>query len=209
MLQLWIKMYNNSHKQCKSHNIKENKIMTNGRKTTFNERIEIVVFCIENNDNCQLTSDKYKVSYQQVYTWVGKYKTNGQESLVDNRGKSKTVEQMSDSQKLMPQNKIIGDKNKRLEMESDFLKKLEEIDSSFKKEIIYIAIKELNLQGYPISQLYDFAGIAISSYYKWLNRIESTTDIENSIIIKEIIRIYEEVSGIYGYRRITMNVIEL
>lgn len=60
VLQKWIKRYNNSHKQCKSHNIKENKIMTKGRKTTFNERIEIVAFCIENNDNYQLTSDKYK-----------------------------------------------------------------------------------------------------------------------------------------------------
>ena len=33
VLQRWIKRYNNSHKQCKSHNIKENKIMTKGRKT--------------------------------------------------------------------------------------------------------------------------------------------------------------------------------
>ena len=48
--------------------------MTKGRKTPYNERVEIVAFCIENNDNYQLTSDKYKVSYQQVYTWVRKYK---------------------------------------------------------------------------------------------------------------------------------------
>ena len=65
--------------------------MTKGRKTTYNERVEIVAFCIENNYNYQLTSDKYKVSYQQVYTWVRKYKANGYESLRDNRGKRKNI----------------------------------------------------------------------------------------------------------------------
>ena len=64
----WILKYNNSHNKWKSHNTKENKIMTKCRKTTYNERLEIVAFCIENNDNYQLTSNKYKVSYQQVYT---------------------------------------------------------------------------------------------------------------------------------------------
>lgn len=128
VLHKWIMKYNNSHKQWKSHNVKENKIMTKGRKTTYKERVEIVAFCIENNDNYQLTSDKYKVSYQQVYTWVRKYKENGYEALIDNRGKSKTTEQMSDSEKLMAQIKLLEAKNKCLEMENDFLKKLEEIE---------------------------------------------------------------------------------
>ena len=65
---IWVLKYNNSHNKWKSHNTKENKIMTKGRKITYNERVEIVAFCIENNDNYQLTSNKYKVSYQQVYT---------------------------------------------------------------------------------------------------------------------------------------------
>ena len=128
VLRRWIKRYNNSHKQCKSHSTKENKIMAKGRKTTYDEKIEIVAFCIENNDNYQLTSDKYKVSYQQVYTWVRKYKDHGQKSLIDNRGKSKISNEMSDSQKLMNQIKLLEAKNKRLEMENEFLKKLEEIE---------------------------------------------------------------------------------
>ncbi|WP_347449159.1 IS3 family transposase [Terrisporobacter vanillatitrophus] len=80
------------------------------------------------------------------------------------------------------------------------------IVSSFKKETIYIAIRELNAQGYPILILCNFAGIARSSYYKWLNRKETSTDKDNSIILKEIVRIYDEVDGIYGYRRMAMNV---
>ncbi|MDB0440454.1 hypothetical protein C4R89_13155 [Clostridioides difficile] len=102
--------------------------MAKGRKTTYDEKVEIVAFCIENNDNYQLTSDKYKVSYQQVYTWVRKYKSNGQESLIDNRGKSKTIDVMSESEKLIAQIKLLQAQNKRLEIENNFLKKLEEVE---------------------------------------------------------------------------------
>ena len=128
VLQRWILKYNNSHNKWKSHNAKENKIMTKGRETTYTERVEIVAFCIENNDNYQLTSDKYKVSYQQVYTWVRKYKENGYESLKDNRGKRKNINQMSETEKLNVQIRLLQAKNKQLEMENKFLKKLEEIE---------------------------------------------------------------------------------
>ena len=127
-LQDWIMKYNNNHNINKSHNAKEGKIMIKGRKTTYDERIEIVAFCIENNYNYKLTSDKYKVSYQQVYIWVKKYKENGCEVLVDNRGKSKNVEEMSEKEELETQIKLLKAQNKRLEMENAFLKKLEEIE---------------------------------------------------------------------------------
>ena len=104
-LQNWIIKYNNNHNINKSHNAREDKIMIKGRKTTYDERIEIVAFCIENNDNYKLTADKYKVSYQQVYTWVKKYKENGYEALVDNRGKSKNTEEISENEKLDCTNK--------------------------------------------------------------------------------------------------------
>ena len=54
--------------------------------------------------------------------------------------------------------------------------------------------------------LCNLAGIARSSYYKWLNKEETKKDKENSIIIKELIKIYDDVNGIYGYRRMTMNI---
>ena len=114
-LQNWIMKYNNNHNINRSHNRREDKIMIKGRKTTYDERIEIVAFCIENNDNYQLTSDKYKVSYQQVYTWVKKYNENRCEALVNNRGKSKNTEAMSENEKLEAQ-------NKRLEIENAFKK---------------------------------------------------------------------------------------
>lgn len=49
------------------------------------------------------------------------------------------------------------------------------------------------------------AKIVRSSYYKWLNRKKTKRDIENETLIKEMKKLYNEVYGIYGYRRLTMN----
>ena len=59
ILTQWINKYNKCHKTCKSHNNKGDHIMTNGRKTTYEERIEIVAFCIANANDYNLTANKY------------------------------------------------------------------------------------------------------------------------------------------------------
>lgn len=71
----------------------------------------------------------------------------------------------------------------------------------------YIYVKELHEEkNYPIADLCNLASIARSSYYKWINRSETEFDKENSLILKESVKLYEDVHGIYGYRRITMNI---
>lgn len=127
ILRKWIKKYN-GHKISKSHNSQGDKHMTRGRKTTYEERIKIVSFCIENNDDYELTADKYQVSYQQVYSWTGKYKQGGAEALVDRRGKRKASEELTETEKLAAQVKLLEAENKRLQMEVDFLKKLKEVE---------------------------------------------------------------------------------
>ncbi|EKQ57622.1 MAG: hypothetical protein A370_00754 [Clostridium sp. Maddingley MBC34-26] len=66
-------------------------------------------------------------------------------------------------------------------------------------------IKELHTIEYSISELCKYVKISRASYYKWTNRKESSRIKENSMILNEIIKIYSEVKGIYGYRRITLN----
>lgn len=68
------------------------------------------------------------ISYQQVYGWVTKYETNGVEALQDKRGKRKTSDEMSEIEKLRAENKLLEAKNKKQQMEIDFLKKLEELE---------------------------------------------------------------------------------
>lgn len=127
ILQQWIKRYN-GHGPMKSQNATGDKIMTNGRKTTFEERVEIVSFCIVNEHNFQKTAEKYQVSYQQVYTWVKKYKEKGPEALQDKRGKRKNPSDLSESEKLVAQVKLLEAENERLKLENGFLKKLKEVE---------------------------------------------------------------------------------
>ena len=102
--------------------------MTKRRKTTYEERIEIVSFCIENHKDYQLTVDTYQVSYQQIYSWVKKYESQGVEALTDKRGRTKPEAEMTELEKLRAENRLLKAQNKRQEMEMAFLKKLDEIE---------------------------------------------------------------------------------
>jgi putative transposase len=53
--------------------------------------------------------------------------------------------------------------------------------------------------------LCEIAGISRSAYYKWLDRSPSKNEKLNEEILKEIMHLYKKVDGIYGYRRITLN----
>lgn len=100
--------------------------MVKGRKTTLEERIEIVQDCILTGRDYGQAIEKYKVSYQQVYTWVGKYEENGVGGLSDRRGKRKDGSAMTDVEKLRIELKLTQAKLKRAEIENDLLKKVEE-----------------------------------------------------------------------------------
>lgn len=126
-LHQWIKKYN-GYEAFKSHNSQGDKRMTKGRKTSYEEKIEIVSFCIANDDNYQAAADKFQVSYQQVYTWMKKYRSQGFESLTDLRGKRKAHDEMNESEKMAAQLKLLESENRRLKMENDFLKKLDEVE---------------------------------------------------------------------------------
>lgn len=125
-LRQWIWKYN-SHETIKPSKT-GGLLMTKGRKTTFDERIEIVKYCIEHANDYNATAEKFAVSYQQVYSWVIKYEDGGVEALEDRRGKKKIESQMSEIEKLKAANKLLEAENRRQRMEIDFLKKLEELE---------------------------------------------------------------------------------
>jgi transposase-like protein len=127
MLHRWVMKYN-SHEELKTSGKGGRPTMTNGRKTTFEEKVEIVKNCIEHQNNYAETAQKYQVSYQQVYMWTSKYQNNGIEALEDRRGKRKNENEMSELEKLRAQNKLLEARNRRQQMEIDFLKKLDEVE---------------------------------------------------------------------------------
>lgn len=127
-LREWIMWYN-GHKEFKERRGAGTEIyMTKGRKTTQAERAEIVAFCIEHGKDYPLTIKTYGVSYQQIYSWVGKYEEKGMDGLADGRGRTKPESEMDELEKLRAQNKILQAQIKDKEMEILLLKKLRELE---------------------------------------------------------------------------------
>lgn len=126
-LRNWILKYN-GHEELKTSGTGGTEIMAKGRKTTFDERVEIVTSCIENEMNYAVTAESYQVSYQQVYQWVKKYESKGVDGLLDKRGRKKPENERSELDKLRAENRLLQAEKRRMELENAFLKKLEEIE---------------------------------------------------------------------------------
>ena len=126
-LRRWIKKYN-GHEELKASRMGDTDIMTKGRKTAFNERVEIAAYCISHDHNYTETSEKFKVSYQQARNYTVKYENGGINALQDNRGKRKSENSLSEIEKLQAELKMEKAKRKKAEMETSFLKKLDEIE---------------------------------------------------------------------------------
>ncbi|MGG4394941.1 helix-turn-helix domain-containing protein [Paenibacillus thiaminolyticus] len=69
--------------------------MTKGRSTTWQERIDIVQYCLAHQYDYRKTADHFQVSYQQVYQWVKKFEEGGQDALKDGRGRTKAPEELT------------------------------------------------------------------------------------------------------------------
>lgn len=103
--------------------------MTTGRKTTQEERITIAKECLENECNYEAISRKYNVSYDQVYSWVKKFKELGEAGLEDRRGK-RTEDQVPRTAEEEMKIRIAQLEHElyMTKLERDLLKKLDELE---------------------------------------------------------------------------------
>ena len=103
--------------------------MKTSRKTTPEERVQIAKECIENGNNYGEIAIKYQVSYQNVYTWVKKYRELGEAGLEDRRGqRTAQQEPRTEEERLRIENAQLKHELYLARMERDLLKKLEEIE---------------------------------------------------------------------------------
>ena len=126
-LRTWIKMYN-SGRDFK-HKMSGGSRMKKSRQTTQEERVRIAKECIENGDNYGEIAIKYQVSYQNVYSWVKKYRELGEAGLEDRRGqRTAQQEPRTEEERLRIENAQLKHELYLARMERDLLKKLEEIE---------------------------------------------------------------------------------
>lgn len=126
-LRQWIKKYN-GHEKLKASGTGGTVIMTKGRKTTFEERVEIASYCISHDHNYAETAEKFSVSYQQARSYTVKYENGGIDALQDNRGRRKPEDTLTEIERLRAELKLEKAKRQKAEMETSFLKKLDEIE---------------------------------------------------------------------------------
>jgi transposase InsO family protein len=70
----------------------------------------------------------------------------------------------------------------------------------------YLAVQSLHIEkNYPILTLCDILKLNRSSYYKWLHRDQSEQEAKDAELIERICELYQESNGIFGYRRIQLN----
>ena len=128
VLRRWIMKYN-ANRELKDYYPNQEVYMAESkRKTTIDERKEIVEYCIAHNYNYSNTAAIYDVSYSQVYSWVKKYKANGVEGLIDKRGQHKTDDEVDELERLHRENARLKRQLEEKDMLAELLKKVQEFE---------------------------------------------------------------------------------
>jgi transposase len=120
----WVFNYNNGV-EIQDYDPKHEVYTMKARKTTLEERIEIVDYCIANHQNYKLAADKYSVPYSLVYQWVHRYLKEGSVGLSYSRKgpHKKVIVPASDQERLQLENERLKRELERKELEIEILKK--------------------------------------------------------------------------------------
>lgn len=128
VLRNWIKLYN-ANRELKDYDPKREVYMAEARrKTTIEERKEIVKYCIEHDRDYKGTASLYDVSYTQVYSWVRKYDADGEDALIDKRGHHKTDDEVDELERLRRENNRLKRQLEEKDMLVTLLKKVKELE---------------------------------------------------------------------------------
>ena len=132
----WIIKYNKGI-EIKDYDPKGDVYTMKSRKTTLEERLEIVNYVLANNNDYKGAADKYSVPYANVYTWVKKYNECGEDGLSDSRGRPSSKEpkhELTDIEKKDIEIEKLRQELKRKDMVIEVLKKNIEIQERMERD---------------------------------------------------------------------------
>lgn len=128
VLRSWIMKYN-ANMELKDYEPKREVYMAEARrKTTLEERKEIVEYCIAHNNDYKGAASRFEVSYSQVYSWVRKYQESGEEGLEDKRGHHKSDDEVDELERLRRENQRLKRQLEERDMLCELLKKVKEFE---------------------------------------------------------------------------------
>lgn len=128
VLNRWITLYN-ANMELKDYEPKREVYMAEARrKTTLEERKEIVEYCIAHGNDYKGTASQFEVSYSQVYSWVKKYRQSGEEGLEDKRGHHKSDNEVDELERLRRENQRLKRQLAERDMLCELLKKVKEFE---------------------------------------------------------------------------------
>lgn len=102
--------------------------MAERKKVSQEEKQQAGLYCLEHELDYRQTGEQYRVTYQQIYSWVKKYQKQGAAGLLDRRGKRRPTCEYSEEERVAARLRQLEAENRRLQMENDFLKKLKELE---------------------------------------------------------------------------------
>ena len=132
MVKRWIRQYNKGI-ELKDYDPKGEVYTMKSRKTTYEERLEIVKWVIANNLNYKDAAEKYGIKYASIYQWVQKYLADDEASLEYRKrgpkGSSKINEsELDDIGKLKMELERERSRREQAEFRLELLKKKEEFE---------------------------------------------------------------------------------
>ena len=209
----WVNKYN-SHKELKDYDPKPEVYMADTLKVSKEKKIEIIKYCIDHDHDYKGTAEFYGGNYAQIYNWVKKYESKGEDALEDRRGKRKAEEQLTDLEKAQRRIVELEKINRRQMMELELLKKDEAFEKTYlaslpKAKRIYLIrkqkIKDYSLiqslhknHDWPIKEMCSIIGISRSSYYKWLHSSPSSKQLDKQHEDERITSRIKEISNSNG-----------
>lgn len=127
-VQEWVMMYN-SHKKLEATPVASEVFMAESkRKVCMDERLEIVQYCIKHELDYTKTAERFDVAYWQVYNWVKKYKTEGEEGFCDRRGRRKPDNEIDETEKLKRRVQFLERELEDERLKNELLKKVQEVE---------------------------------------------------------------------------------
>ena len=132
----WIIKYNKGI-EIKDYDPKGDVYTMKSRKTTLEERLEIVNYVLANNNDFKGAADKYSVPYANVYNWVKKYNEHGEDGLSDSRGRpssKKPKHELTDIEKKDIEIEKLKRELERSKMVIEVLKKNIEIQERMERD---------------------------------------------------------------------------